>query len=147
SVLLLRNIRKPEKPSDTLPGPGIEPEAPCAVALAFTRPTRQSSVNMYVSLNVVLSSYGLNLGYVAVALLFFVPLGSLKKYVSPQNKPRARLPKALIDLLARDHLGDPFIEFKSLTANRKLLKANPPLTSVTGDHHGIQCVKENIYSN
>uniref|UniRef100_A0A2H1WIM6 SFRICE_035208 n=1 Tax=Spodoptera frugiperda TaxID=7108 RepID=A0A2H1WIM6_SPOFR len=27
----------------------------------------------------------------------------------------------------------------SLTANRKLLKANPPLTSVTGDHHGVQC--------
>ncbi|KAF9799952.1 hypothetical protein SFRURICE_013689 [Spodoptera frugiperda] len=22
----------------------------------------------------------------------------------------------------------------------KLLKANPPLTSVTGDHHGIQCI-------
>ncbi|KAF9817115.1 hypothetical protein SFRURICE_013903 [Spodoptera frugiperda] len=29
----------------------------------------------------------------------------------------------------------------SLTANRKLLKANPPLTSVTGNHHGVQCVK------
>ncbi|KAF9794754.1 hypothetical protein SFRURICE_017444 [Spodoptera frugiperda] len=29
---------------------------------------------------------------------------------------------------------------KSLTANRKLFKANPPLTSVTGDHHGVQCV-------
>ncbi|KAF9823542.1 hypothetical protein SFRURICE_011395, partial [Spodoptera frugiperda] len=28
----------------------------------------------------------------------------------------------------------------SLTANRKLLKANPPLTSVTGDHHGVQVV-------
>uniref|UniRef100_A0A2H1V4R3 Cleavage and polyadenylation specificity factor subunit 2 n=1 Tax=Spodoptera frugiperda TaxID=7108 RepID=A0A2H1V4R3_SPOFR len=28
----------------------------------------------------------------------------------------------------------------TLTANRKLLKANPPLTSVTGDHHGVQCV-------
>ncbi|KAF9801370.1 hypothetical protein SFRURICE_016753 [Spodoptera frugiperda] len=28
---------------------------------------------------------------------------------------------------------------KSLTANRKLLKANPPLTSVTDDHHGVQC--------
>uniref|UniRef100_A0A2H1WTJ5 SFRICE_014784 n=1 Tax=Spodoptera frugiperda TaxID=7108 RepID=A0A2H1WTJ5_SPOFR len=27
---------------------------------------------------------------------------------------------------------------ESLTANRKLLKANPPLTSVTGDHHGVQ---------
>ncbi|KAF9795629.1 hypothetical protein SFRURICE_010387 [Spodoptera frugiperda] len=26
---------------------------------------------------------------------------------------------------------------KSLTANRKLLKANPPLTLVTGDHHGV----------
>ncbi|KAF9824120.1 hypothetical protein SFRURICE_002241, partial [Spodoptera frugiperda] len=26
-----------------------------------------------------------------------------------------------------------------LTANRKLLKANPPLTSVTGDHRGVQC--------
>uniref|UniRef100_A0A2H1WWE1 SFRICE_031134 n=1 Tax=Spodoptera frugiperda TaxID=7108 RepID=A0A2H1WWE1_SPOFR len=31
--------------------------------------------------------------------------------------------------------------FKRLTVNRKLLKANPPLTSVTGDHHGVQCVK------
>ncbi|KAF9823644.1 hypothetical protein SFRURICE_009189 [Spodoptera frugiperda] len=29
---------------------------------------------------------------------------------------------------------------RSLAANRKLLKANPPLTSVTGDHHGAQCV-------
>ncbi|KAF9800229.1 hypothetical protein SFRURICE_004442, partial [Spodoptera frugiperda] len=28
---------------------------------------------------------------------------------------------------------------KSLTANRKVLKANPPLTSVIGDHHGVQC--------
>ncbi|KAF9803223.1 hypothetical protein SFRURICE_007498, partial [Spodoptera frugiperda] len=27
----------------------------------------------------------------------------------------------------------------SLTANRKLLKANPSLTSVTSDHHGVQC--------
>ncbi|KAF9787651.1 hypothetical protein SFRURICE_017362 [Spodoptera frugiperda] len=26
---------------------------------------------------------------------------------------------------------------KSLTANRKLLKANPPLTSVTGDHQDV----------
>ncbi|KAF9801396.1 hypothetical protein SFRURICE_000382, partial [Spodoptera frugiperda] len=26
----------------------------------------------------------------------------------------------------------------SLTVNRKLLKANPQLTSVTGDHHGVQ---------
>uniref|UniRef100_A0A2H1WKD4 SFRICE_008296 n=1 Tax=Spodoptera frugiperda TaxID=7108 RepID=A0A2H1WKD4_SPOFR len=33
---------------------------------------------------------------------------------------------------------------KSLTANRKLLKANPPLTSVTGDHHGVQCVNTTI---
>ncbi|KAF9801028.1 hypothetical protein SFRURICE_006071 [Spodoptera frugiperda] len=31
--------------------------------------------------------------------------------------------------------------FRSLTANRKLLKANSPLTSVTGDHYGVQCVK------
>ncbi|KAF9801030.1 hypothetical protein SFRURICE_006073 [Spodoptera frugiperda] len=34
------------------------------------------------------------------------------------------------------------IKLKSLTANRKLLKANPLLTSVTGDHHGVQCVKQ-----
>uniref|UniRef100_A0A2H1X2K6 SFRICE_012050 n=1 Tax=Spodoptera frugiperda TaxID=7108 RepID=A0A2H1X2K6_SPOFR len=33
------------------------------------------------------------------------------------------------------------ILLKSLTANRKLLKANPPLTSVTGDYHGVQSVK------
>uniref|UniRef100_A0A2H1VIR3 SFRICE_037995 n=1 Tax=Spodoptera frugiperda TaxID=7108 RepID=A0A2H1VIR3_SPOFR len=32
---------------------------------------------------------------------------------------------------------------QSLTANRKLLRANPPLTSVTGDHHGVQCVNRN----
>ncbi|KAF9795980.1 hypothetical protein SFRURICE_010077 [Spodoptera frugiperda] len=34
---------------------------------------------------------------------------------------------------------------KSLTANRKLLKANPPLTSVTGDHHGVKCHQNNIF--
>uniref|UniRef100_A0A2H1VXK1 SFRICE_012251 n=1 Tax=Spodoptera frugiperda TaxID=7108 RepID=A0A2H1VXK1_SPOFR len=37
------------------------------------------------------------------------------------------------------------LSFVSLTANRKLLKANPPLTSVTGDYHGVQCVKERNY--
>ncbi|KAF9811883.1 hypothetical protein SFRURICE_021240 [Spodoptera frugiperda] len=34
----------------------------------------------------------------------------------------------------------------SLTANRKLLKANPPLTSVTGDHYGVQCVKNILFA-
>ncbi|KAF9803219.1 hypothetical protein SFRURICE_007494 [Spodoptera frugiperda] len=39
-------------------------------------------------------------------------------------------------------LGISRLEIKvSLTAKRKLLKANPPLTSTTGDHHGVQCVK------
>uniref|UniRef100_A0A2H1WIJ9 SFRICE_026396 n=1 Tax=Spodoptera frugiperda TaxID=7108 RepID=A0A2H1WIJ9_SPOFR len=42
SVLLPRNFRKSEQPSNTLPDPGIEPETPCpAVVLATTRPTRQ----------------------------------------------------------------------------------------------------------
>uniref|UniRef100_A0A2H1VAA8 SFRICE_010145 n=1 Tax=Spodoptera frugiperda TaxID=7108 RepID=A0A2H1VAA8_SPOFR len=35
-------------------------------------------------------------------------------------------------------LGSP--QLQSLTANRNLLKANPPLTSVTGDPHDVQCV-------
>uniref|UniRef100_A0A2H1VWS2 SFRICE_002243 n=1 Tax=Spodoptera frugiperda TaxID=7108 RepID=A0A2H1VWS2_SPOFR len=36
-------------------------------------------------------------------------------------------------------MGRCYTDLKSLTANRKLLKANPPLTSVTGDRHGVQC--------
>uniref|UniRef100_A0A2H1VCB1 SFRICE_015185 n=1 Tax=Spodoptera frugiperda TaxID=7108 RepID=A0A2H1VCB1_SPOFR len=38
--------------------------------------------------------------------------------------------------------GHPTTAPTSLTANRKLLKANPPLTSITGDHHGVQCVNQ-----
>uniref|UniRef100_A0A2H1WLL7 SFRICE_009204 n=1 Tax=Spodoptera frugiperda TaxID=7108 RepID=A0A2H1WLL7_SPOFR len=43
--------------------------------------------------------------------------------------------------MKRNDLG---INVHSLTANRKLLKANPPLTSVTGDHHGVQYVEAKI---
>ncbi|KAF9798018.1 hypothetical protein SFRURICE_007537 [Spodoptera frugiperda] len=48
--------------------------------------------------------------------------------------------------IADTRVGIPIAVETSLTANRKLLKANPPLTSVTGDHHGVQCVKFYIIS-
>ncbi|KAF9820453.1 hypothetical protein SFRURICE_009872 [Spodoptera frugiperda] len=50
----------------------------------------------------------------------------------------------------KDQIQDLHIRLKEaattviFAANRKLLKANPPLTSVTGDHHGVQCVKKLI---
>ncbi|KAF9797604.1 hypothetical protein SFRURICE_001529, partial [Spodoptera frugiperda] len=37
--------------------------------------------------------------------------------------------------------------FYSEQEPRKLLKANPPLTSVTGDHHGVQCVKVTLINS
>ncbi|KAF9813770.1 hypothetical protein SFRURICE_007925 [Spodoptera frugiperda] len=44
SVLQLRIFDQPKKPSNTLSDPGIEPDTLCpAVALATTRPTRQSN--------------------------------------------------------------------------------------------------------
>uniref|UniRef100_A0A2H1V3N6 SFRICE_024583 n=1 Tax=Spodoptera frugiperda TaxID=7108 RepID=A0A2H1V3N6_SPOFR len=45
----------------------------------------------------------------------------------------------LVAFIQSDFHEDHIIYIKSLTANRKLLKANPPLMSVTGDPHSIQC--------
>ncbi|KAF9801036.1 hypothetical protein SFRURICE_006079 [Spodoptera frugiperda] len=46
---------------------------------------------------------------------------------------------AYLIVLLRKQILSKILIIKSLTANRQLLKANPPLTSVTGDHHGVQC--------
>ncbi|KAF9817557.1 hypothetical protein SFRURICE_014696 [Spodoptera frugiperda] len=46
-----------------------------------------------------------------------------------------------IDRILELHILLTQLHSSTLTANRKLLKANPPLTSVTGDHHGVQCFK------
>uniref|UniRef100_A0A2H1VPQ7 SFRICE_019224 n=1 Tax=Spodoptera frugiperda TaxID=7108 RepID=A0A2H1VPQ7_SPOFR len=58
-------------------------------------------------------------------------------YFDPYDKSVRRLHLVICTLLSNIIAN----LIKSLTANRKLLKANPPLTLVTGDHHSVQCVK------
>ncbi|KAF9795834.1 hypothetical protein SFRURICE_016446, partial [Spodoptera frugiperda] len=60
---------------------------------------------------------------------FPVPAFRAGATVHPLGRPQLRI-RDLLRLL------------KSLTANRKLLKANSLLTSVTGDHHSVRCVNK-----
>ncbi|KAF9795438.1 hypothetical protein SFRURICE_004810, partial [Spodoptera frugiperda] len=65
---------------------------------------------------------------------------------SPDNLVHGRRKNAcyLKEFLPYSQIFNDNTDIKSLIANRKLLKANPPLTSVTGDPHGAQCVKTKI---